>query len=197
MQSDLENQSSTKSVNQCVINTRVVCKYIYEVIILKDFSYIGYRNGVIFCLVYDTAFCLWQGFQLYNACTDVAYDPNKDKDVAILFICVILALFCIIYEIKILYNPIPYEILINIVIMIFQEIFFIVAVILFGNANILRDHIIASYILSIFFLLFQLYEMWILYRYWEYILFNYDDGEYISGKLIINNNNSNNILKYT
>jgi len=94
-------------------------------------------------------------------------------DLTLVIIAFVLTTINCGYLIKLMYAPTPSFAVTCMGIILVQEVLFIVQTILYYKYFVGYDAVIA---LSVVFLVLQLCSVIPVYRYWELILFNYDDG---------------------
>jgi hypothetical protein len=102
----------------------------------------------------------------------------KEYGLALLFIAAILTSINMVHLVKLMTSPTPGTAVSSMGIILVQEVIFVVQAILYYDSMKDEEFVI---VLSAFFLFLQAISVVVVYRFWELILFNYDDSTWNDG----------------
>ena len=160
------------SISQNLLNStaNIWKSRIYKTLTLKDLSFDTYRVFLFLALIINLVFLLLQVIRFAVIIID---DNGTGNDLSLVIIAFTLTTINCGYLIKLMYAPTPSFAVTCMGIIIVQEILFIAQTIIYYKYFVRYDAVIA---LSVVFLFLQLGTIIPVYRYWELVLFNYDDS---------------------
>ena len=148
--------------------SNVLKSKLYTTLTLKNLSMRQYQIFLFITLIINIVFLCLQ-----MARFGVIIMDEYGDDLTLVIIAFVLTTINCGYLIKLMYAPTPSFAVTCMGIILVQEVLFIVQTILYYKYFVGYDAVIA---LSVIFLFLQLCSVIPVYRYWELILFNYDDG---------------------
>eukprot|EP00598_Pedospumella_elongata_P010958 CAMPEP_0185002564 /NCGR_PEP_ID=MMETSP1098-20130426/74180_1 /TAXON_ID=89044 /ORGANISM="Spumella elongata, Strain CCAP 955/1" /LENGTH=214 /DNA_ID=CAMNT_0027530073 /DNA_START=35 /DNA_END=679 /DNA_ORIENTATION=+ len=148
--------------------SNVLKSKLYTTLTLKNLSMRQYQIFLFITLIINIVFLCLQ-----MARFGVIIMDEYGDDLTLVIIAFVLTTINCGYLIKLMYAPTPSFAVTCMGIILVQEVLFIVQTVLYYKYFVGYDAVIA---LSVIFLVLQLCSVIPVYRYWELILFNYDDG---------------------
>lgn len=173
--SEAADRSST-SQNLLQSASDVLKSKLYKTLTFKDLSLDQYRFLLFIALVVNLVFLILQVARFVYL---ILYSSlGNDKGLFLVILAFILTTMNIAIFIKLMVAPTPGYAVSCMGIILVQEAIFIAQTALYYNLVKGEDYIIA---LSVVFLILQLVSVVVVYRFWELVLFNYDDSTWDTG----------------
>ena len=149
--------------------SNVLKSKLYTTLTLKNLSMRQYQVFLFITLIINFVFLCLQVVRFGVIVTN----EEISNDLTLVIIAFVLTTINCGYLIKLMYAPTPSFAVTCMGIILVQEVLFIAQTILYYG-EFIDD--VAVIVLSVIFLFLQLCSVIPVYRYWELILFNYDDG---------------------
>ena len=171
---DAEESPERSSLSRSLLHSTasIVKSKLYKTLTMKDLTFDQYRFALFITLIINLVFLSLQvirfGFIVFEG-------DDKDHDISIVIIAFILTTINCGYLVKLMYAPTPRFAVACMGIILVQEVLFIVQTVLYYGDFAKYPAVIA---LSVIFLFLQVFTIIPVYRFWEIVLFNYDDGNW-------------------
>ena len=166
-------QADRTSLSQHVISrfADLLKSKMYQTLTFKDLSFDTYRFLLAIVLMVNLVFLSLQVIRFGILMMD--HSLGKDQGLSLVIIGFILTSFNIMHLLKLMIAPTPGYAVWCMGIILVQEVIFVAETVLYYGIVEGMDYIIA---VSALFLFLQLISVVVVYRFWELILFNYDDS---------------------
>lgn len=169
----MASSTSHDEANDITLLWGEISKTIYKTFTFQDFSFCHYRLLLSVILTINILFLVLQITRVIYVSVERSWAKENALPIVLLAICLTIA--NIVNVLKLITSPTPTVAVSSMVIMVIQEFIFIAETIIYYN---LMNSRAGVFLLSVLFLVLQVWAILVIYRFWEMVLFNYDGNSW-------------------
>ncbi|KAJ1430234.1 hypothetical protein B484DRAFT_395999 [Ochromonadaceae sp. CCMP2298] len=166
-----QSESSASIGSRIRLASATVASTVFAVSTFKNLTFEQYQFCLSITVLINLAFDFYQIARLiYLVLTDIILEDNA---LSLLIVGTILTTINIGNLLTLLWKPTPKIAVVCMITVVVQEVIFVIETVLYFDD--IKGYAVFT-ALAVLFLLLQFFTLFLLFRYWEFLLFNYDDS---------------------